>query len=79
MEIDNWRAKERNRWMMIASVISAAFIFGLPGFQGWFPYYFNPGNSTSGPPEDAKITISGFISHAPATGLMAMMFFTPII
>ena len=64
---------------MIASVSSVIFVFGLPGFQKWNPYYFNPGNSTAGSGEDASITISGYISKAPATGLMAMMFFTPIM
>ena len=41
------------------------------------PNYFNPGNSTSAPKNQTFESISGFISKAPATALMGMIFFIP--
>lgn len=63
--------------MIAVSVFPVIFVFGLPGFQRLGPEYFNYGNSTTGN-VSTIISISGFISRAPATGLM-FLFFLPVL
>ena len=44
-----------------------------------FPSYFNPGNAHYDGFDDDKISISGYISKAPATGLLGAIFFVPLM